>query len=449
MSNSQSNLKQVTEQLLAEWQVPGIAVGILHDGEIETHGFGLANAETGFPMRADTVLQIGSISKIFTSTLAMALVDAGKLELDTPIAEYIPDLQLQDKEVQRQLTMRHLLSHTSGLYGDWFEDFGLGDDSLGKSLANMHSLRQISRPGEVWSYCNSGFNLAGALIERLTGTTFEQAMSDYVFKPLGMEKATFFAHDAITWPTAVGHNLEDGEPAVARRYPLPRNVNPAGGIITDVEEMLRFARLHIDEGTFEGTQVLTADSVRAMQNEETKAAVMADYYGLAWALRDRDGKRLVGHGGATNGFRAYLSMVPEKKFAIVMLTNGNLGTAVYHRLEDWALEHYCGIKNVKPEAVELADDQLERLAGRYEQPIHKISITAENGGLRLDVVDRSPLADASEEKPQDPKWAYPTSDRDFIIKGGPDDGQHVDFVFDDDGNIKFFRYHGRVSEPVK
>jgi CubicO group peptidase (beta-lactamase class C family) len=446
---STTELAQVVEKQLSDWQVPGIAIGILHNGEIETHGFGLANVETEFPKRDDTVLQIGSISKVFTATLAMTLVEEGKLDLDTPVIEYVPDLQFQDREARQAITMRHLLTHTSGLYGDWFEDFGLGDDALSKALANVHTLRQIYPPGEVWSYCNSGFYVAGAIIERITGQTFEQAMQERVFDPLGMEKATFFAHEAIVWPTAVGHNLEDGEQVVARRYPLPRNVNAAGGIITDVGEMLQFAQLHLNDGKVNGNQVLSPESVKAMQNEETKAAVMADYYGLAWALRDRDGKRLVGHGGSTNGFRAHFVMVPEDNFALVMLTNGNLGTAVYKRLEDWALEQYCGIRNVKPEQVTLSDEQLQRLAGYYEQPIHKITITPKEGGLQLDVIDRSPLADAHEEKPQDPKWAYPTSDRDFIIQGGPDDGQHVDFIFDDSGNPKFFRYHGRVSEPVK
>ncbi|MEX2426033.1 MAG: serine hydrolase domain-containing protein [Thermomicrobiaceae bacterium] len=449
MGSDTSELKNVVEQLLADWQVPGVAVGIFHNGEVQTHGFGVASLETGFPMRPDTVLQIGSISKIFTSTLVMTLVDEGKIDLDTPLIEYMPDLQLQDKDARQALTMRHLLTHTSGLYGDWFEDFGLGDDSLSNAIANVHSLRQIAPPGEVWSYCNSGFYIAGAIIERLTDQTFEQAMQERVFDPIGMEKATFFAHEAIVYPTAVGHNLEEGEQVVARRYPLPRNVNAAGGIITDVGEMLRFAQMHLNQGTIDGNQVLTPESIAAMQNEETKAAVMADYYGLAWALRDRDGKRLVGHGGSTNGFRAYLSTVPEEQFAIVMLTNGNLGTAVYNRLEDWALEHYCGIKTRKPEQVALSNEQLEHLSGNYEQPIHKIAITVRDGGLQLDVVDRSPLVDESKEVKQDPKWAYPTSDRDFIIQGGPDDGQHVDFIFDDAGNPKYFHYHGRVSEPVK
>jgi CubicO group peptidase (beta-lactamase class C family) len=449
MSDNAAKLKKVVEKQMSDWQVPGIAVGILQNGEMQTYGFEVASVDTGFPMRPDTVMQIGSISKVFTATLAMTLVEEGKLDLDTPVSEYVPDLQLQDKEVQRQLTMRHLLSHTSGLYGDWFEDFGLGDDALSRALANVHTLRQIYAPGEVWSYCNSGFYIAGAVIERITGQTFEQAMKERVFEPLGMEKATFFAHEAIAYPSAVGHNLEDGEQVVARRYPLPRNVNAAGGIITDVGEMLRFAQMHLNDGTIDGNQVLSPASVKAMQNEETKAAVMADFYGLAWALRDRDGKRLVGHGGSTNGFRAHLVMVPEEQFAIVMLTNGNQGVAAYRRIEDWALEHYCGIKKESPEQVSLSNEQLEHLAGYYEQPIHKITISVQDGGLKLDVVDRSPLVDEEKEVVQDPKWAFPTSDRDFIIKGGPDDGQHVDFVFDEAGNPKFFRYHGRVSEPVK
>lgn len=448
MSKDVTELKQVVEQQMADWQVPGIAVGILHHGEVQAHGFGVASEETGFPMRADTVLQIGSISKIFTAVLAMTLVEEGKLDLDTPAIEYMPDLQLQDKAARQVLTMRHLLTHTSGLYGDWFEDFGLGDDALSNAIAKVHTLRQIAPPGEVWSYCNSGFYIAGAIIERLTGQTFEQAMRERVFDPIGMEKATFFAHEAIVHPTAVGHNLEDNEQVVARRYPLPRNVNAAGGIITDVGEMLQFARMHLNAGTINGNPVLSPESVSAMQNEETKAAVMADYYGLAWALRDRDGKRLVGHGGSTNGFRAYLSTVPEDQFAIVMLTNGNLGTAAYHRIEDWALENYCGIRDVKPEAVTLSTGQLEHLAGNYEQPLHKIAISVQDGGLKLDVIDRSPLVDEKKDKPQEPKYAFPTSDRDFTIQGGPDDGSHVDFIFDAAGNPKYFRYHGRVSEPV-
>ncbi len=448
MSDRAKALKQAVEQQMRDWQVPGIAVGILDGGEIQSHGFGVASVETGFPMRPDTMLQIGSISKVFTAHLAMTLVEEGRLELDTPVIEYMPDLQLGDKAARQALTMRHLLTHTSGLFGDWFEDYGVGDDSLRKAIANIHTLRQIAPPGDVWSYCNSGFYIAGALIERLTDQMFETAMCERVLQPLGMTKATFFAHEAITYPTAVGHNLEDGEQNVARRYPLMRNANAAGGIIADVGEMLRFASAHMNRGEIDGQRVLRPESVAEMQREQTRAAVISDYYGLAWALRDRDDHRLVGHGGSTNGFRAHLVMVPSRQFAIVILTNGSQGVAAYRRIEDWALEEYCGIKKRKPERFDLPADLLERLAGSYEQPLHQITISVQDGGLRLDVVDRNALVDQVKAVPQEPKYAYPISERDFIIDGGPDDGGHVDFVLDESGAPKYFRYHGRVSEPV-
>jgi CubicO group peptidase (beta-lactamase class C family) len=446
MGEASQELRDIVEKNLQEWQVPGVAVGILHDGKIETHGFGLANIETGYPMTGDTLLQIGSISKVFTATLAMTLVEEGKLDLDTPIAEYLPDLKFQDPETAQKLNMRHLLSHTSGLFGDWFTDYGMGDDALSKAMADVPTLRQIAPVGEVWSYCNSGFVIAGAVIEHLTGQVFEEAMRERVLKPTGMERATYFAHEAIIYPVAVGHNLEDGELTVARRYPLSRYVGAAGSIIADVGEMLRFAQMHMNGGTIDGNQVLTPESVERMQQIEAKAAVLADYYGLAWALNDIDGHRIVGHGGSTNGFRAHLIMVPEQQFAIVQLTNGNQGNAAYRRIEDWALEHYCGIKKEKPEPITLPAEHLEKLAGYYEQALHKITISVDGKRLKLDVIDRSALADEEKEVPQDPQWAYPTSEVDFIIDGGPADGSHTDFILDESGTPKYFRYHGRVSE---
>jgi CubicO group peptidase (beta-lactamase class C family) len=448
MSVETSELESVVNKHMRDWQVPGMAVGILRDGEVETYGFGVCSVETGFPVRPDSMLQIGSISKVFTATLAMTLVEEGTLELDTPVIEYLPELKLQDETAQRSLTMRHLLTHTSGLFGDWFDDYGMGDDALTKAMAEVHTLRQIAPVGEVWSYCNSGFYIAGAVIERLTGETFESAMKERVLEPLGMNRATYFAHEAIVYPTAVGHNLEDGELQVARRYPLSRYVNAAGGIIADADEMLRFASMHMNQGQIDGKQVLSPGSVAEMQREQTKAAVLADHYGLAWALRDRGGARLVGHGGSTNGFRAYLTMVPEKQFAIVMLTNGHQGNAAYQRIEAWALDHFCGIPDERPEPITLSTDKLERLAGKYEQALHKITISVDGDRLRLDVIDRSALADEVKETQQPAQYARPVSEVDFIIEGGAQDGSHVVFVLDDAGQPKYFRYHGRVSEPV-
>jgi CubicO group peptidase (beta-lactamase class C family) len=443
-------LQEKVRQEMDDWQVPGMAVGVWQDGHVTASGFGVTSLETGYPVRPDTIFQIGSISKVFTATLAMRLVEAGEIALDTPVITYLPDLKLSDGAAQRSLTMRHLLTHSSGLHGDWFADFGMGDDCLDKAMAEVHTLEQFAAPGDVWSYCNSGFYIAGAVVERVTGQTFEDVMREMVFQPLGMDRAFFFAHEAIVYPVAVGHSLEPGkEPEVSRRYPLPRAVNAAGGILSNVENMLRFAAIHINDGRVNGARVLSPESVAEMQREQVKAAVVADYYGLGWALRIRDGVKLAGHGGTTNGFQTYLTIVPEKRFAICMLTNLNRGSAAYQRIETWALDHFCGVRDLRPDPIELPAAKLERLAGRYEQPLHDITIAVDDDRLRLDVIDRFPRATELTEVKVPTMHAYPVSEVDFIIDDGALDGGHVDFILSDDGTPRYFRYHGRVSKPVK
>src|SRR5262249_38928713 len=148
--------------------------------------------ETEQPVRPDTLFQIGSISKVYTATLIMQLVDVGKLALDEPIITYLPDLKLADTAARQTITLRHLLSHTSGLFGDYFDDFGHGDDALTRAVATFDTLRQQFAPGALWTYCNSGFGLAGAIIERVIGQPFETAMRERIFKPLGLERSFYF-----------------------------------------------------------------------------------------------------------------------------------------------------------------------------------------------------------------------------------------------------------------
>ncbi len=127
-------------QELGRWTVPGAAVGIYQDGETRVHGIGVTSLETRQPVTPDTLFQLGSISKVYTATLVMRLVEAGKLDLDTPVVAYLPDLRLGDAQAQRTITLRHLLSHTSGLEGDRFTDYGLGDDALTRAIAEFNTL---------------------------------------------------------------------------------------------------------------------------------------------------------------------------------------------------------------------------------------------------------------------------------------------------------------------
>ena len=177
---------------LEETQTPGVAVGLLHAGEEDAAGFGVTSLENPLDVTPDTLFQIGSITKTFTGTAAMRLVERGELDLDAPVRTYLPELKLSDEDVAARVTTRHLLTHTGGWIGDHFDDLGSGDDALARICASMSSLPQLTPLGEVWSYNNAGFYLAGRVIEVLSGKPYEEAMQELVLEPLGLEQ-TFFS----------------------------------------------------------------------------------------------------------------------------------------------------------------------------------------------------------------------------------------------------------------
>src|SRR3954454_3671405 len=141
--------------------VPGASLAVLADGEVADTAYGVLNRRTGAEATPDSLWQIGSISKVWTATLAMQLVDDGLLDLDSPVADYLPELELADADVAKTVTMRHLLTHTSGIDGDVFTDTGRGDECLERYVALLAEVKQNHPLGATWSYCNSGFSLAG------------------------------------------------------------------------------------------------------------------------------------------------------------------------------------------------------------------------------------------------------------------------------------------------
>lgn len=443
------DVDSVSKALMEHWGVPGVTVGILKDGDVQLHGYGVASIETNQPVQEDTLFQIGSISKVFTATLIMQLVEEGKLDLDAPVSSYLPDLELQDKTAQDKVTLRHLLSHTSGIYGDFFDDFGNGDDALAKAIEQYKTLRQLTEPGELWSYSNSGFNLAGAVIEKVLEMPYEQAIRERIFQPLGMDRSTFFAHEAIVYPVALGHtevSPDSDEIQVCRSYPLPRAVNPAGGIISTVEDLLKFAALHINGGSVGDEQLLQPESVAAMQQEQTEAANFADSWGIGWDITIADGQKVIGHGGSTNGFQARLSIVPEQKYAIAVLTNGDRGWAVNNAIAKWGIQHDCGIELPKPTPVELTDQQLARVAGKYSSPNADITVVTEAGGYRIDAVGKDPFS--GEEEPMPPIYGKPISEREFVVTQGPMHDTRADIIPNPNGTPRFLRFGGRLADRV-
>ena len=269
-----AELSSVIQEEMTRQGVPGVAVGVWFEGQAYTAGFGVTNVDHPLPVDEETLAQIGSISKTMTATAVMRLVEKGLLDLDAPVRRYLPDLQLADEGVAAAVTLRHLLNHTGGWAGDYFSETGLGDDALIRYVEEMAELPQLTPLGDVWAYNNSAFSLAGRVIEAVTGQTYEQAMQELVFDPLGMARAFFFANDVITYGFVVGHSGRDAgpEPQVLRPWALARSAHSAGGVVTNVGELLRYARMHMGDGTaVDGVPFLRPATLQEMQTPRTAA----------------------------------------------------------------------------------------------------------------------------------------------------------------------------------
>ena len=432
----------------ARWNVPGIAAAVLHaDGTIEATAAGFANLDTRQPLAENAISQIGSISKVFTTTLAMMLVDDGVLALDTPIVEYMPDLPLADEEARQQITLRHLLSHTAGFEGDRFIDYGNGDDALAKAVADYGTLRQWTRPGDLWHYCNAGFYLVSRLIEVVTGKVFEDVFRERIIEPLELTTTRFFADEVIGLPHAVGHLLGDRTAGykVSPRYALPRYVNGCGGVVCSTRELIRFAQLHLGLGELDGKRFLSEESAKLMQQPVSEAGDLGRNYGLGWCVHEYPEFRTISHGGATSGFRAHLTLLPEHGVAIAVLTNGDPGVRAQAEIEAWALQHYLELKRPAHELVHHSPKHLAAFAGTYERHDSTTVVTVDGDHLNMSVEIRD---EETGEVEMTVEWPLlPVGDSWFVVPDGVARWSRVDFIrYEGNGEPELLlRRGGRLS----
>lgn len=307
--------------------IPGATLGILRLGEDPIYAHhGVLNIRTGVETTDDSVFQIGSVSKVWTTTAAMRLVEQGRLDLDAPVKQYLTDFRTPDDEATERITMRHLVNHTSGLDGDFFQDTGRGDDCVARYVALMADVPLNHPVGATMSYSNSAFVVAGRVIEAITGTTWDQAMRELVFEPLGLTATTTLPEDTLMYRAAVGHlRGENGKPELAPTWMLPRSVGPAGLIVSSAADVLEFARMHLRDGlASDNTRLLSAENVTRMQAREVEVPdpnTRGNAWGLGWILFDWDGHLVYGHDGGTIGQGAFLRILPEQGLAVVALTN--------------------------------------------------------------------------------------------------------------------------------
>src|SRR3954454_14876348 len=274
------------EELLGRVAGPGALFAIMQGDDAVQCTAGVANLETREPVTTDTLFHIASISKVYTATLVMQLVDAGKLDLAAAIRTYLPDFRVADRDTSERVTARHLLSHTSGIDGDKEDAFGRGDDALERYVESCATLQQVFPLGATFSYCNSGFNILGRVVEVLRGQTFDAALREHLFEPLGLRRTGTLPEDLLWFHVATGHQTVEKETTPAYLWENERCHAPAGGVITTAADLLTFARAHLDRGVArDGTRVLRPESAAAMLEPQVQVPdpnYGATHWGLGW-----------------------------------------------------------------------------------------------------------------------------------------------------------------------
>ena len=376
--------------------MPGASLAILRNGRIiATAAAGVTSLDTRVPVTKDTVFQIGSITKPFTTTLVMQLVDEGLLDLDTPVQCYLPRFRVADLDVSRRVTPRHFLSHQSGIDGDFFVDSGRGDDNIERIVAMATMVPSLFPIGAKLSYCNLGFAVLGRVIEVLTGKSWDAALKERIFDPLDMDHAFSQPEQAIRFSCAIGHvpGPKKGmwQPATIPYLSLGQKAAGSTPSMTAVD-LLSFARMHLDGGrNRHGEKVLTASSIRAMQRRQIRAARYTPHcitgWGLGWMLMEWNGRKLYGHDGGTIGQNSFLRILPEKNLAVAMLTNGGDTAALFQEIFSTIFKSLARVTVPDlPEAPGDADIDPDSLAGSYQNLNQVLEFKAWRGMLTLGIV---------------------------------------------------------------
>ena len=379
-------------------RIPGAALAIHRRGRLYETASGVLNVDSRVSATPDSVFQIGSITKIFTATLIMQLVDEGLLDLDVPVGEYLPGFRVADAGATRSVTPRQFLSHTSGIEGDLFVDTDSGEQSVARLQDMGTMLPSLFPPGERLSYSNFGFAMLGRITEVLTGKSWDAVIRERLFEPLGMTHALTLPEETLRYRAAIGHIPDGRAPSGHRISPTPwlsHGQKAAGSTpMMSAADLLKFAVMHIDRGrSATGERILSAGSVSQMQKPQFRLrgtfARSLNAWGLGWMLMRWSGTRVIGHDGGTVGQYAFLRVLPEEDLAIALLTNGGDAGGLFEELFSTLLKGLARVDmpptpEVDEHLNERMADSLGRYTGRYRNMAGTTEISARGGKLFME-----------------------------------------------------------------
>ncbi len=384
-------LQAILDDAAGTLRVVGAQLAVFDGQQLHEVSTGLANRERNLRVTPDTLFQIGSTTKVFNATVVMALADAGILDLDLPVKTWIKDFQLADRHAGDRISLRQLLSMSAGIDNGPYQDYGRGDDALGRYVASLAEIPQIFEPGTAFGYSNAGSNIAGLAAQRATGKTWETLLSEKVLRPLGLTQSANFAEDLLFHPVALGYRNPDGsaDPVRIPFWGLPRSMAPAGGTLCcSAGDLVRLARMFLAEGKAPGgAPVVSATGVRVMHTPQVTLPnrVTAQKWCLGPYWKQWGGETIYGHSGTNSGGSSLLLWCPAKNVAIATIANvPNQGYPLADRVFDTVFPEVFGIQKPKaptPASVTPVKVDLERFVGRFESWGNTITFTVEGGRL--------------------------------------------------------------------
>jgi len=466
-------LDQEVARALREFGVPGIAIGIVKDGRVvATQGYGVRRmGDDTARVTPHTLFQIASNTKAFTTAALAMLVDSGRVSWDDRVVERLPWFRLSDPYVTRELTIRDLLSHRSGL--------GLGGGDLvwyrstytpREVLTRIGALPPASSFRTTYAYQNIPFLAAGEVIPAVTGTQWDAFLRQRIFVPLGMTETVTFARDLPAGgDVAAPHSSFQGPLRVVEPRDNMDNAAPAGSLNSSVSDLVKWMIVQLDSGRVAGSErrLWSAQRTREMWSGQTLVPIggaapgLEAYvpsfseYGMGWSLRDYRGHKVVTHTGGLSGMTSRTLLVPDQKLGIVILTNAE--TSAHTALAWWIMDRYLGAPQTDWTAAFAASTRrgveraaaaerqaaaararntrpslpLARYAGPYTDPLYgDAGIAVENGRLVLRFA-HSPAFVADLEH-----WHYDTFVARFRERTTAD--AYVTFTLDPAGSVASF-----------
>ncbi|MEK6304087.1 MAG: serine hydrolase [Acidobacteriota bacterium] len=338
-------LQPMIQQVMKEQEVPGFAIAVVRDQTIiYAEGFGVKNLDRkSEKITPHSLFHMASITKPFVATSVMQLVEQGKVELDSPVVKYLPYFRLKD-ERYKTITVRQMLGHISGMpdVQDYEWDKPVYDDgALERYVRSVADQSLIAEPGTKFAYSNMAFEVLGDLIAKVSGETFEGYVQKHILKPLQMNSSTLLVKQAIPRLLTSPHVLDASySPTVSKVFPYNRMHSPSSTLYSNVVDMSRWAMVNMNRGELDGKRILKASTYDVMWKP---AGENFTRVGISWFLGKHRDYQTIGHSGGDTGFVSNLLMIPDKKIAVVMMSNFD-GGASLGQLTTAALDIALGLK---------------------------------------------------------------------------------------------------------